>query len=243
MSYYARISDNKMQVLLEEKSNFRSQRESLIGEQLLDFVYYDLKKLNDALDHAYSFAYHVKDPDFEWILKKIDMQNIYLRFFIEIFLDAIHHGKPDTKAGFETLRNQYPQEIAFLGQSSDRFKNITHKTISKPFLIGIFSVHALGMQSFMKQQLEFCVDGANNEKYRQLLPIKRLYIYEKWRKSKGEQLLYFETDTFSSRLVISEDISINSDFSIEELADKLEKQKTTNSRNDGVAYWMGADAF
>jgi hypothetical protein len=225
MAYYARISENKMQVLIEGQQQMRHQHEMLIGEQLLDFVYFDLSKLNDALDHAYSLAYYMKDPNFERTLKKLDMQNIYLRFFVELFLDAVHYDKPATKAGFETLRSQYPQEIAFLEQNSEKFKNVTYRTISKPFLIGIFSVHAMGMQSFMKQQLEFCVDGANDEKYQQLSPIERLYIYEQWRKSKGEQPLYFETDTFSSRLVIGEEISTDGEFSIEGLADKLKKQK------------------
>ncbi len=224
MSYYARISDNKMQVLIEGQDELRSQKEALVGEQLLDFVYYDLTKLNKALDKAYSFAYHVNDPDFEWLLKKLDMQNIYLRFFVELFLDAIHFDKPDTKAGYEFLCSKYPQEVAFLRQNG-KFKNTTHRTISKPFLISIFSAHALGMQSFMKQQLEFCADGSNDEKYMQLKPIERLYIYEQWRKSKGEQPLYFETETFSSQLVISVEIQPKVDFSIEELTDKLKKQK------------------
>ena len=225
MSYYARVSNNKMQILIEGQNGLRSQKESIVGAQLLDFVYYDLKKLNKALDRAYSFAYHVKDPDFEWILKKLDMQNIYLRFFVELFLDTIISHSPSTKAGFEALSARYTQEILFLEQNSDRFKNITYRTISKPFLIGIFSTHALGMQSFMKQQLEFCADGSNDEKYMQLKPIERLYIYEQWRKSKGEQPLYFETETFSSQLVISVEIQPKVDFSIEELADKLKKQK------------------
>jgi hypothetical protein len=81
------------------------------------------------------------------------------------------------------------------------------------------------MQAFMKQQLEFCMDGTSNEDYKQLSPIERLYIYEQWRKSKGEQPLYFETDTFSSRLVISEDILTDENFSIDELADQLRKRK------------------
>jgi hypothetical protein len=122
------------------------------------------------------------------------------------------------------MRNQFPQEVAFLTQT-DKFKNVSYRTVSKPFLIGVFSVHALGMQSFMKQQLEFCVDGAGDEQYRQLSSSERLYIYEQWRKSKGEQPLYFETDTFSSRMVISEEISTDGDFSIKNLADKLKKQK------------------
>jgi len=224
MPYYAKIYDNKMQVLIEGQEQVRYQHEGLIGEQLLDFIYYDLKKLNEALDHAYSIAHYFKEPDIEGTLKRLDTQNIYLRFFVELFFDTIINHKPNTKASFDALRNQYPQEIAFLEQNK-KFKNITHRTISKPFLIGVFSVHALGMQSFMKQQLEFCVGGANNEKVKQLSPIERLYIYEQWRKSKGEQPLYFETDTFSSRLVISENIHTESDFSIEELADKLKKQK------------------
>ena len=116
MSYYARIYGNKMQVLIEGQNGLRSQREALIGAQLLDFVYYNLKKLNKALDQAYSFAYHVKDPDFEWILKKLDMQNIYLRFFVELFLDTIINQSPGTKAGFEALSARYKQEILLLEQ-------------------------------------------------------------------------------------------------------------------------------
>jgi len=225
MAYYARISENKMQVLIEDQEQMRHQHEVLIGQQLLDFIYYDLKKLNEALDHAYSIAHYFKEPDFEGTLKRLDTQNVYLRFFVELFFDTTIHGKPNTKAGFEALRHQYPQEIAFLEQNSEKFKTVTYRTISKPFLIGIFSVHAMGMQSFMKQQLEFCMDGRNDEKYQLLSPVERLYIYEQWRKSKGEQPLYFETDTFFSRLVISEEISTDGEFSIEELADKLKKQK------------------
>ena len=224
MAYYARMSANKMEILIEEQNQLRRQIEALVGQQPLDFIYYDLKKLNEALDHAYSLAAHARNPSFEGILKRLDMQNIYLRFFVELLLDTIFHGKPTTKAGFEALRNQFPHEVAFLMQN-DKFKNVSYRTISKPFLIGIFSVHAMGMQSFMLQQLEFCVDGAGDEQYRQLSPYERLYIYEQWHKSKGEQPLYFETNTFSSRLVISEDIPTDGDFSIEELADKLKKQK------------------
>jgi hypothetical protein len=203
----------------------RTQKEALVGEQLLDFVYYDLTKLNKALDRAYSLAYHVKNPDFEWIIKKLDMQNIYLRFFVELFLDTIINRSPGTKAGFEALYARYTQEILFLEQNSDRFNNVTYRTISKSFLIGILSAHALGMQSFMKQQLEFCVNSSGDKKYMQLMPIERLYIYEQWRKSNGEQPLYFETETFSSQLVISEEVQAEGNFSIEELADKLKKQK------------------
>ena len=152
------------------------------------------------------------------------MQNIYLRFFVELLLDTIFHEKSNTKAGFEALRKQFPREIAFL-MENEKFKNVSYRTVSKAFIIGVFSVHALGMQTFMKQQLEFCVDGAGDEQYQQLSPTERLYIYEQWRKSKGEQPLYFETDTFSSRLVISEEISTDGGFSMEELADKLKKQK------------------
>ncbi len=225
MAYYARMSENKMEVLIEGQNQLRRQREFVIGQQLLDFIYYDLKKLNEALDHAYSLAVHAKNPSFEGILSRLDMQNIYLRFFVELLLDIIFHGKPNTKADFDALRNQFPQEVAFLEQSSDRFKNVSYRTISKPFLIGVFSVHALGMQSFMKQQMEFCMDGANDEDYKQLSPVERLYIYEQWRKSKGEQPLYFETNTFFSRLVISDEISTDGKFSIDELADKMKKQK------------------
>ena len=226
MAYYAKMSENKLEVLIKEQDQLSRQREVAVGQQLLDFIYYDLKKLNEALDHAYSLAVHAKDPSFEGILTKLDMQNIYLRFFVELLLDTILHGKPNTKAGFEALRNQFPQEVVFLEQSSDKFKNVSYRTVSKPFLIGVFSVHALGMQTFMKQQLEFCMDGANDEDYKQLSSVDRLYIYEQWRKSKGEQPLYFETDSFSSRLVISEEISTDGEFSIDELADKLKKQKT-----------------
>ena len=225
MAYYARMSENKIEVLIEGQNQLRRKSEFVVGQQLLDFIYYDLKKLNEALDHAYSLAAHAKNPSFEGILSRLDMQNIYLRFFIELLLDSIFHGKPNTKAGFEALRNQFPQEVAFLEQSSDRFKNVSYRTVSKSFLIGVFSVHALGMQSFIKQQMEFCMDGTNDERYRQLSPTERLYIYEQWRKSKEEQPLYFETDTFSSRLVISEEISTDGEFSIDELADKLKKQK------------------
>ena len=225
MAYYARMSEKKMEVLIEGQNQLRRQREVVVGQQLLDFIYYDLKKLNEALDHAYSLAAHAKDPSFEGILSRLDMQNIYLRFFVELLLDTIFHEKSNTKAGFEALRNQFPHEVAFLEQSSDRFKNVSYRTISKPFLIGVFSVHALGMQSFMKQQLEFCLDGANDEQYRQLTPTERLYIYEQWRKAQGEQPLYFETDTFFSRLVASEEISTDGEFSIEAFADKLKKQK------------------
>lgn len=224
MAYYARMSEDKMEILIEGQNQLRRQREVVVGQQLLDFIYYDLKKLNEVLDHAYSLAVHAKNPSFEGILKRLDVQNIYLRFFVELLLDTIFHGKSNTKVGFEALRNQFPLEVAFLEQNSDRFKNVTYRTVSKPFLIGVFSIHALGMQTFMKQQLEFCVDG-NDEQYRQLSPSERLYIYELWRKSIGEQPLYFETDTFSSRLVISEEISTDGGFSIEELADKLKKQK------------------
>ncbi len=224
MAYYARMSENKMEVLIEGENQLRRQREVLVGQQLLDFIYYDLKKLNEALDHAYSLAVHAKYTSFEGILSRLDMQNIYLRFFVELMLDTVFHGKINTKAGFETLLNQFPQEVDFLTQN-DRFKNVTYRTASKPFLIGVFSVHALGMQSFMKLQLEFCMDRAGDEQYQQLSPTQRLYIYEQWRKSKGEQPLYFETDTFSSRLVISEEISTDGDFSIEELTYKLKNQK------------------
>ena len=224
MAYYARMSENKMEVLTEGQNQLRRQRDVLVGQQLLDFMYFDLKKLNDALDHAYSLAIHAKNPSFEGILGRLDMQNIYLRFFVELFLDTIIYEKPNTKAGFEALRNRFPQEVVFLAQN-ENFLSVSYRTISKPFLIGIFSVHALGMQFFMKQQLEFCVDGANDERYRQLSPTERLYIYEQWRKSKGEQPLYFETDTFFSRLVTSEEISTDGEFSIEAFADKLKKQK------------------
>jgi hypothetical protein len=218
------MSENKMEVLIEGQNQLRRQREVIVGQQLLDFIYYDLKKLNEALDHAYSLAVHAKNPSFEGILSRLDMENIYLRFFVELLLDTIFRGKPNTKTGFEALRNQFPQEVDFL-RHNDKFKNVSHRTISKPFLIGVFSVHALGMQAFMKQQLEFCMDGTSNEDYKQLSPIERLYIYEQWRKSKGEQPLYFETDTFSSRLVISEDILTDENFSIDELADQLRKRK------------------
>ena len=224
MPYYARIADNQMQVLIEGTNQLRTYRETLLGEQLLDFIYYDLRKLNKALDQSYSLTYHVKEPDFEVILKRLDMQNIYLRFFVELFLDTITHEKLNTKAGFESLHNRFPQETEFLKQN-EKFREITYRTVSKPFIIGVFSVHALSMQSFMKQQLEFCVEGSNNKLYLDLSPIERLYIYEQWRKSKGEQPLYFETDTFSSQLVVSEDIQVEGDYSIEEFADKLKKQK------------------
>ena len=222
MAYYARMSESKMEVLIEGQNQLRHQREVAVGQQLLDFIYYDLKKLNEALDHAYTLAAHTKNPSFEALLSRLDVQNIYLRFFVELLLDTILHGKPNTKAGFEAMQNQFPHEVAFLIQN-DKFENVSYRTISKAFLIGVFSVHALGMQTFMKQQLEFCVDGSD-ERYRQLSPTERLYIYEQWRKSKGEQPLYFETDTFSSRLVISREVSTDADFSIEELADKLKKQ-------------------
>lgn len=225
MAYYARMSENKMEVLIEGQQNqLRRQREVLVGQQLLDFIYYDLKKLNEALEHAYSLAIHAKSPSFEGILSRLDMQNIYLRFFVELLLDTIFHGKPNTKAGLEALQNQYPQEVTFLMQH-EKFKNVSYRTVSKPFLIGVFSVHARGMQAFIKQQLEFCVGGLNDENYKMLIPVERLYIYEQWRKAQGEQPLYFETDTFSSRLVISEEISTDEDFSINELADRLKKQQ------------------
>jgi hypothetical protein len=224
MPYYARLLENKMQVLIEDQQQLHCQYEALIGEQLLDFIYYDLRKLNDVLARAYSFAYHMKEPDFEGFLRKLDTQNIYLRFFVELLVDTIFYDKPNTKSGFIQLCNKYSQEVAFLRQN-DALKKITYQNVSKPFLIGVFSVHALGMQSFMKTQLEFCANSANDIQYNDLSPTERLYIYEQWRKAQGEQSLYFETDTFSSRLVISEEIVTDGDFSIEELANRLKKQK------------------
>jgi len=224
MPYYARLFENKIQVSIEGQQQLHYQSEALVGEQLLDFIYYDLRKLNAALAEAYSFAYHMKEPDFEGFLRKLDTQNIYLRFFVELLLDTIFYDKPNTKSGFAELCNKYPQEVAFLKQNK-ALEKTTYRNASKPFLIGVFSVHALGMQSFMKAQLEFCVNSANYTQFNDLSAIERLYIYEQWRKAQGEQTLYFETNTFSSRLVISKEIGTEGDFSIEELADRLKKQK------------------
>ena len=224
MPYYARLQDNNMQIFIETDGQIANQRIAITGSQLLDFIYYDLKKLNNALDEAYVFATSVRNPDFNYLLNKMDTDNIYLRFFADLFLDTLINDAPTTKAGYNKLCDKFNREVAFLKQYK-AFAQITYRTVSKPFLIGVFSVHALTMQTFMKEQLEFCVNSTDDKEYRNLSPTERLYIYEQWRKAQGEQPLYFNADTFSSRLIINESMPKNDAYSTKELAHMLKKNK------------------
>jgi hypothetical protein len=160
-----------------------------------NFIYYDLRKLNKLLDETYSLAINMRNPDSNYFLKRADDKNIYFRFFVELFLETITSDMLKKKKGVDELCSRFPQEVAIL-RKDKRFAEISYHTISKPFLIGIFSLHAMGMQEFMKSQLEFCVNSDDSKQYRDLSPTERLFIYEQWRKSKGEQSLYFETDGF-----------------------------------------------
>ena len=224
MPYYARVTGSRMKVLIEDNGELCRISEELVGEQLLDFVYYDLKKLNKALDHAYSLAVSVRESDFNIIFKELDTENIYLRFFAELFLDTLLLDRPASKEGFNLLCSRFPNEVAFL-QRQKEFKNISYRTISKPFIIGVFSVHAMGLQEFMKSQLEFCIASANEKLYQGLTPTERLFIYEQWRKAQGDQPIYFQKDTFSSRLVISKNIEVGKKYLIENLAEQIQKEK------------------
>ena len=224
MAYYAKMINDEMNVYIETDTGLRKRYEGIVGEQLLDFIYYDFKKLNKLLDTTYSLAIHLRNPDFDQFLKRADDKNIYFRFFVELFLETITSDALKKKKGFDELCGRFPQEVSILKKDA-RFADISYRTISKPFLIGIFSLHAMGMQQFMKTQLEFCVNSNDVKQYRDLSPVERLYIYEQWRKAKGEQHLYFETDTFFSQLVITEDIKHDTDFSIDDLAEKIKENK------------------
>lgn len=177
MPYYAKLQDHNMQIFTETDGQITNQRIAITGSQLLDFVYYDLRKLNSALDDAYVFATSVRNPDFNYLLNKMDTDNIYLRFFAELFLDTLINDAPTTKAGYNKLCDKFNREVAFLKQNK-AFAQIAYRTVNKPFLIGVFSVHALAMQTFMKAQLEFCVNSRDDNEYRNLSPTERLYIYE-----------------------------------------------------------------
>lgn len=224
MAYYLKMTDDKMNIYVETDTGLKKRYEGVIGQQLLDFIYYDLRKLNELLDKTYSLAMNMRNPEFDSFLKRADDKNIYFRFFVELFLEAITSDMLRKKKGFDELCSKFPQEIAIL-KREEKFEKVTYRNISKSFLIGIFSLHAMGMQEFMKTQLEFCVNSNDAKQYCDLSPTERLYIYGQWRKAKGEQPLYFEVDTFFSKLVITEDMNADTDFSIDDLAERILKEK------------------
>jgi len=224
MSYYLKMNKDEMAIYVEGDKDLLKRYEGIVGQQLLDFIYYDLRDLNDLLDQTYSLATNMRNPGFDYFLKRADDTNIYFRFFVELFLETITSDTLKTKKGFEDLCNRFSGEASVLKKEA-QFANISYRSISKPFLIGIFSLHAMGMQEFMKTQLEFCVNSNTAMQYSSLSPTERLYIYEQWRKAKGEQPLYFETNSFFSQLVITEAFKLNIEFSIDELANMIKAKK------------------
>jgi len=223
MSYYAKIEGNRMTIAVSAgKTNYR-QMALPVGERLLDFVYYDLIKLNEQLDRVFSLCMNVREIDAAAVISGTDEANIYLRFFSELLVDTLADGKWNTKQGFASLCKQYPQEVAFLRQHP-QFAKMNYKSAGKAFLIGIFSSHAMAMQEFLKSHLAFCMNSANDDALRGLKPMQRLYLYEQWRKSKGEQPLYFETETYSSRMLVSKAISFPVGGTLSDWAELLKKE-------------------
>jgi len=216
MLYYARINKDMMQIITSN-----TDRVFAVGEQLLDFVYYDLIRLNERLDKICS---HVWGTDTADITVEAD-DNIYLRFFSELLIDTLAAGDWHTEQGFDRLCKQYPQEAAFIRQHP-HFANADYK-VGKGFLIGIFSSHAMAMQEFLKSQLEFCMNSTGDKVLQGLKPMQRLFLYEQWRKSKGEQPLYFEIETYSSRMLVDKPVSFPSDGSINDWAELLKRENPT----------------
>lgn len=222
MPYYIRMNGSSMKVLIEQNGEIIHQKECPVGEQLLDFVYYDLKKINEFLDHIYTLVVHTRDRNVDTQLKKMDEKNIYLRFFAEQLADVLMHSNINVKESFEIFCARYPQEVALLKQN-EYFSKVTYKTAGKAFLIGVFSSHVFGIQQFLREQLEFCMNSTGDKTYNDLTPSQRLYVYEQWRKAQGEQPLYFDSDSFSSRLVMDKVVDIPDNLSIQEIAARVRK--------------------
>lgn len=220
MPYYVKMNGNHMQIITGQEDEFVYRTESSIGEQLLNFVYYDLKKLNDVLDQLYTFDLEKPDTNFNMAFKRLDMENVYLRFFAELFIDAVFL-KPGTKEGFNELCRQYQKETEQL-KTEKQFTGINYKTIRKTFLIAVISYHALRIQHILRNQLEFCM--SNNETYKSLTPSQKLYLFEHWSKSYGEQPTYFETDIYPSRLVLDKPVDLSPGSTREEWAEILQKE-------------------
>jgi len=226
MSYYAKIVGNMMTIAVNASGVEYRQTELPIGERLLDFVYYDLIKLNEQLDRVFSLCINVREIDAAAVISKTDEANIYLRFFSELLVDTLADGSWNTKQGLVRFRKQYPQEVAFLRQHPS-FTKTDNKSVSKGFLIGIFLTHAMAMQEFLKSQLEFCMNNTSDHVLRDLSPTQRLYLYEQWRKSKGEQPLYFECESYSTRLLVDKQITFPADGSLSDWASLLRKENPT----------------
>lgn len=229
MSYYAKVFDNKIQLLIEDaEGKLHQQREMFVGEQLLDFLYSDPKEILNTFENVYNItvacAHNHTRISITGILQTFDHKNIYLQSFVELLLETLILGEITSPEGFEKLRNQHSRAFMIM-EREGYFINPTYKTVSKHFLLCLFSIEALGAMEFIENQLNFCFEEKNNMYFHDFSPMERLYIYEQWRKSKGELPLYFESESFPSSLIISENIELEDNFSIDELANKLKKLK------------------
>ncbi len=66
MSYYLNMDKDEMAIYVDSDKGLLKRYEGIVGQQLLDFIYYDLRKLNDLLDETYSLATHMRNPGFDF---------------------------------------------------------------------------------------------------------------------------------------------------------------------------------
>ena len=190
MIFYARTEKDAMAVIIDNGAK-KAEQVNPVGKMLMEFIYLSAKEVNDAFDMLFTELQRPGDLDGCGLADLIEQYcggNLYLMYFVESLAEVLINGKISTKAGFERLCAAYASEEAIL-RNETQFKDVTWQTATKTFVIGLFSLRTLALQSFALEQLEFCMDSTENKLYKGLSASQRLYLYEQWRMANGEQPL------------------------------------------------------
>ena len=224
MPYHVVLHGHKMEVVAQQDGFFTGHREVVVGEQFLDFVYYDMQNLSQFMDHRYGLMTQSWNRVSESISRKMDTENMYLRFFSDLFMDTILGDTWNTRAGFALLTQQYAEEFMLL-RGYDRFAKVTYKNADRDFVVSLFTLHALSVQQFLRLELEFCMNSMDDRRYRSLTPPQRLYLYDHWCKARGERPSYFMTDAFTAQLTVDIPLDLPPSGTLGELAQIFRHEK------------------
>lgn len=221
MPYYASIKGSMMAIVVGD-----TVKEAPIGDQLLDFVYYDLKKFKHQLDKLLAQLADSEEPVTKDIFSQIDEENIYLHFFAELLLEILADNDLKTKSGFDEFCDEFAEEMKSVRQVPF-FAKTDYKTAGVFFWKSLVFAHALIVQEQLKDQLEFCMNSSNDKALRGLQPMQRLFLLEQWNKSNGDKGIYFEGELFSTRILMDKTILFPKGGSLNDWAELLKKEDPT----------------
>lgn len=220
MTYYTKIDTAQMQVIIEENGKKIFQTEYRAGEMILPFIEYDAKYISEIMEMLFSLYFDYDDEGVQTMLERLLSENLFLHFFGAVMIDSLSK-KGVGRVGDDPAPRDLLPNYSHNSLIDKWFENVNFAIEQPSFSVGIFCGHIYGVQQYIKSQLKFCATAANESYFTQLNPTQRLFLYEKWRDASDANVLKYDSNVFTTRMIMQSKLELPKTDSLEDLAKLL----------------------